>query len=165
MRPIGTAFFAGFLLTGAAALADGWRTYHNTRFGTTADVPAAWIMGPEPENNDGRVFTSPDGRAAITVSGVYANVGTGDELASRLVAGEGETVTFKKRRGKWVVISGTKGDRIFYRKTLLSCRDAIANDLSIEYPAAEKEKFDGLVAHVAASLRPGEGYGDGKNCR
>jgi hypothetical protein len=145
------------------ALANGaqagvWRTYHNTRFGTKADVPASWTMGPPPQNNDGRSFTSPDKRAEITISGIFANIGSNDELASRLIATEGETITYKKRQDKWVVVSGAKGDRIFYRKTVLSCDDTIANDLSIEYPAADKEKYDPLVAHVAASLRPGKGY-------
>jgi hypothetical protein len=152
------------ILLTSGARAESWRSYHNTRFGTTADVPANWTMGPEPENNDGRKFTSPDKHAEITISGIYPNIATDDELASRLETGEGETIKFKKRQGKWVVVSGTKGDRIFYGKTLLSCGDSIANDLWIEYPAVEKEKYDALVAHVAASLRPGRGYGVTK-CR
>ena len=152
------------------ALANGaqagvWRTYHNTRFGTTADVPASWTMGPPPQNNDGRFFTSPGKRAEITISGIFANIGSNDELASRLIATEGETITCKKRQDKWVVVSGAKGDRIFYRKTVLSCDDTIANDLSIEYPAADKEKYDPLVAHVAASLRPGKAYDFVKKCK
>jgi hypothetical protein len=151
--------------SGGDSRAETWRSYHNTRFGTAADVPASWTMGPEPADDDGRRFTSPDEHAEITISGMFANVDTDDELASRLEAGEGETIKFKKRQGKWVVVSGTKGDRIFYRKTLLSCGDSIANDLWIEYPAAEKEKHDALVARVAASLRPGRGYGMTTKCR
>jgi hypothetical protein len=122
-------------------------------------------MGPEPANDDGRKFTSPDKHAEIIISGIFPSVDTDDELASRLEAGEGETIKFKKRQGKWVVVSGTKGDRIFYRKTLLSCRGSIANNLWIEHPAAEKEKYDALIAHVAASLRPGLGYGMTTKCR
>jgi serine/threonine-protein kinase len=151
--------------SGGDSRAEMWRSYHNTRFGTTADVPASWTTGPEQANNDGRRFTSPDKHTEIIISGIFANVATDDELASRLEAGEGETIKFKTRQGKWVVVSGTKGDRIFYRKTLLSCGDVIANDLWIEYPAAEKEKYDALVAHVAASLRPGPGYGMTTKCR
>jgi len=156
--------FIAILLAGGAR-AESWRNYHNERFGTTADAPANWTMGSEPENDDGRVFTSPDEHAQITISGIFADADANGELASRLEPRQGETITFKKRQGKWVVASGTKGDRIFYRKTLLSCDDAVANDLLIEYPAAEKEKYDALVAHVAASLRPGRGYGVTTRCR
>ena len=151
--------------SGGGSRAETWRSYHNTRFGTAADVPALWTMGPEPANDDGRKFTSPDKHAEITISGHFANVDTDDELASRLEAGEGETIKFKKRQGKWVAVSGTKGDRIFYRKTLLSCGDSIANNLWIEYPLAQKGKYDALVTHVAASLRPGPGYGMTTKCR
>jgi serine/threonine-protein kinase len=119
----------------------------------------------EPRRWRGRKFTSPDKHAEITISGFFANVDTDDELASRLEAGEGETIKFKKRQGKWVIVSGTKGDRIFYRKTLLSCGDSIGNNLWVEYPAAEKEKYDALVTHVAVSLRPGRGYGMTTKCR
>jgi hypothetical protein len=60
------------ILVAASAGAETWRTYHNTRFGTTAEVPASWKMGPPPENNDGRAFSSPDGRAAIIISGIFS---------------------------------------------------------------------------------------------
>jgi hypothetical protein len=152
------------LVVASSARAESWRSYHNDRFGVTADVPADWKMEPPPANDDGRDFTSPDGRATITVSGIFAINGAEEELASRLEPGQGETITYKKRRSDWIVVSGTKGDRIFYRKTLLSCGD-VANDLSIEYPAAEKQKYDALVAHAAASLKPGSGLYYGRNCR
>jgi hypothetical protein len=140
-----------------AAQAASWRSYFNDRFRVTADVPADWTMGPEPGNDDGRRFTSPDGRAEIAVYGNFADIATQDELAAALEPSEGERITYKKREVHWVVASGTKGDRIFYRKTLLSCGDTVANHVSIEYPAADKAKYDPLVAHLAASLKPGKG--------
>jgi hypothetical protein len=147
------------ILVAASAGAETWRTYHNTRFGTTAEVPASWKMGPPPENNDGRAFSSPDGRAAIIISGIFSVLSDKEEVAIHLGPGEGETITYKKQGSNWIVVSGIKGHKIFYRKSILSCRDTIWNDVSIEYyPAAEKEKYDPLVAHVAASLREGRGY-------
>jgi hypothetical protein len=47
---------------------------------------------------------------------------------------------------------------IFYRKALISCKDIVWNDVEIVYPAEDKAKYDSLVAHIAASLRPGSGY-------
>lgn len=146
------------IIVAASAGAETWRTYHNTRFGTTAEVPANWKMGPPPENNDGRAFSSPDGRAKIIISGIFHVLPHQEEVAVHLKPGEGETITYKKQGSNWIVVSGIKGDEIFYRKSILSCRDTIWNDVSIEYPAAEKEKYDPLVARVAASLREGRGY-------
>lgn len=149
MATIAAVFYA------SALYAEGWRSYHNARFGTTAVAPKDWTMGEPPENDDGRVFTSPDNRAEIIVSGSFRAFQKEQEIADRLAPGDGESITYKKTGKDWLVVSGTKGDRIFYRKSLLSCNGAIWNNLSIEYPASEKKKFDPLVTRVARSLRPG----------
>ena len=62
------------------------------------------------------------------------------------------------RDDRGLVVSGTRGDRIFYRRWLLSCGDAVWNGLSIEYPAAGKQAYDPLVTHMSRSLRAGTGW-------
>jgi hypothetical protein len=150
--------FAALALA-APAFAGSWRGYHNDRFGATADYPAGWTMGPEHTNDDGRAFTSPDGAASVTISGMFAVDSRAEEMEQRAKPIEGETVTYSAKGANWIVLSGTRnGGRLFYRKALLSCGDRIWNDLDVEYPADDKAKFDKLVAHMAASLRPGDGY-------
>ncbi|MBB4199131.1 hypothetical protein CCR94_16670 [Rhodoblastus sphagnicola] len=149
---------AAALLVAGAALAESWRSYHNDRFGVTAAYPAGWKMGPEPTNNDGRVFSSPDGTAQVTISGMFAVDSRQEEMASRSEPLEGETVTYSTRGDNWIVVSGTRNGRVFYRKALLSCGDRVWNDLDIDYPEQDKAKFDAIVGHMAASLRPGAGY-------
>jgi hypothetical protein len=147
--------------TMAAALparAEAWRTYYNDRFGVTADYPADWKMAPPPDNNDGRIFDSPDGAAQVIINGSHVLDDPADELAERAKGYDGETVTYVKKGSNWVVVSGVKDGRIFYRKSLLSCGNEVWNNVSIEYPAADKDKYDALVAHVAASLKSGPGY-------
>lgn len=138
------------------ATAQSWRTYTNARFGTIADVPGDWRAGREPENGDGLDFASPDGQAKIVVSGgLNIDDNVEEAFKSRAEPLEGETVTYKARQGRMLVVSGVNGSRIFYRKSLLSCRDQIWNELSIEYPTARKAAYDALVTHVAGSLRFG----------
>jgi hypothetical protein len=151
----------GFIAAMCPALAEqGYRNYRNERLGVSADIPSDWKAGQEPENNDGLVFFSPDGRGTITVSGI---LNADDTPALRVMieeqrAGYGEKVTYRKAAGREAVVSGTRGATIFYRKTILSCRDQVLNHLVIEYPAAQKQAFDALVSHVAGSMRasPGE---------
>jgi hypothetical protein len=142
----------------AAAAEGSWRTYHNERFGVSADIPAGWKAGEEPANNDGRVFTSPDGLATITVSGILNPDSAAQAIADEQKGEDGETVTYRSKGARQAVISGTRGDMIFYRKVILSCRDQILNHLVIEYPAAQKQAFDGLVGHVAGSLQAGPSW-------
>ncbi len=136
--------------------AAGWHTYSNPRFGTTADVPSDWRAGRPPENGDGLKFTSPDGSASIDVYGFLQSWATIDEAFAALeTPGQGETITYKHRGPRSIVVSGTVGARIYYTKSILSCRDNVWNTVRIEYPAAHKQQFDAVVTHVAASLRSG----------
>lgn len=154
----------GALLLGSASDAASFRPYHNDRFGVTADVPAGWRMGEAPENDDGRVFSSPDGSAEIIVSGGFVVLPAAEEFALRLKPEAGETIDYTSRGRDRIVVSGRKGDRIFYRKSVLSCGGTVWNSVSLDYPAASKTAFDPIVARVAGSLHGGKGYGTGA-CR
>jgi hypothetical protein len=147
---------AALVVLSSGAHAGLWQTYVNDRFGSTAEIPATWHAGTPPENGDGLEFTSPDGQASIIVSGMLNIDDTIDAaFASREEPGDGETITYRHRDKRGLVVSGTKGDRIFYRKSILSCHDQVWNSVSIEYPAAQKKAFDPIVAEVARSLKPG----------
>jgi serine/threonine-protein kinase len=153
------------LLLATSALAQDWRVYSNPRFGTRAEVPRDWTMGPAPENDDGRVFTSPDGSASITVYGSLHVFDSIDEAMKIFEAPkDGETLTYAQRGPRAITVSGTRGERIFYRRAILTCRDQVWNGIAIDYPAARKQEFDALVTRVAKSLRGGQGW-QVKNCR
>jgi hypothetical protein len=158
MKRLARGIFVGIAAASIAGGAEAktWRTYFNPRFGVSADVPSDWKIGPEPVNGDGRAFTSPNGSAEIGVTGIFSVLPRDEEILIRTTPGAGGTITYKVVQGNVVVVSGTRGDRIFYYKSLLNC--GIWNDLSIEYPARDKAEYDPLVAHVAASLKPGRGY-------
>ncbi len=159
MRRIELGILAAVAMISAAggASAETWRTYVNPRFGVSAQVPASWKMEAPPENGDGEEFTAPGGRAQITVSGILSTSPRDQEFSIRTQPHEGETITYEIVRGNIALVSGVHGDKIFYRKSILNCN--AWSELSIEYPAREKAQFDGLVVHVAASLKAGRGYG------
>jgi serine/threonine-protein kinase len=153
---------AAFLLVcstvSAFAAPPGWQTYRNERFGATADVPAGWKPEPPPENNDGLRFVSPDGRSSVSVSGsIHGYDSIGEALDTFERPRQGERITYKVRRGRWLVVSGVRGGRIFYRKLLIGCRGTIWSGVDIDYPAGEKRAFDPLVTHISQSLRSGPG--------
>ena len=129
-----------------------WQTYVNPRFGVGADVPAGWTGGTPPVNSDGLVFTSPDGQASLTIWGSFNAVGTQGELDLASKPNPGEVITYNYRTNSSVVVSGSNGGRIFYRKTALACADQVWGGIDFEYPAAQKATFDAIVAHVASSL-------------
>src|SRR5215470_4947661 len=132
-------------LAAAATAEPQYRTYVNARFGTTADVPKDWKADPPPANGDGLRFRSPDQRASLTVSGMLNIYDTVDEaMKAAEEPSEGETITYRRREPHALVISGTRGDTIFYTHRVLSCGDQIWNSVYFEYPAAEKAAYDSL---------------------
>ncbi|MCF3640501.1 hypothetical protein LXM94_11055 [Rhizobium sp. TRM95111] len=52
--------------------------------------------------------------------------------------------------------SGTRGDRIFYHRAILLCRDAAAHFL-IEYPQSISRQMNAFVGPLVESLKPAAG--------
>lgn len=164
LTAVSRAGLACFALTVALATQSpaqaqpGYRAHHNARFGVGAGVPRSWKAGREPDNGDGLAFKSPDETAVITVSGMLNISDTvAEAMADEERARDGEIITYRSKGPRQAAISGTRGNVIFYRKTIMSCGDQVLNHLSIEYPTAQKKIYDGLVAHVSASLHGGPG--------
>jgi hypothetical protein len=161
-----------FLLTGvvfallepfviaAPARADQWLTYHNDRYGTTIDYPDQFKPEPPPDADDGLRFKDVQG----VEFAVYASYNALDFNLAKYRdytlknLDPGQVVTYQAHGDNWFVISGTKGDNIFYERHLLSHGGQMTETFSITYPAAAKLSYDPLVARMAKSLRPGKGF-------
>ena len=151
----------------AAAQTSGtanWRIYQNDRYGTTIDYPDLFKAEPPPDNDDGRRFKSADGAEFA----VFASYGALDfDLAGyqRYILeklGPGKAVTYQARGDDWFVISGTKGDGIFYERYMLShgkeMAEGFVEGFVMSYPAALKQTYDPIVARMAKSFRSGSGF-------
>ena len=152
----------GWGIVGAAA--DDWRLYQNERYGTTIDYPPSFKPLPPPDNNDGRKFESADGGAFSVFASFnaldYSLVEYRDSILKSLDAGSVVTYQAQGRTDgdDWFVISGTKGDDIFYEKHRLSYRGEMTEGFVISYPARLKETYDPIVARMAKSFRSGTGF-------
>jgi hypothetical protein len=158
---IWAAIVIGLMLgTIGAATADDWRTYSNDRYGTTIDYPASFKPMPPPDNDDGRRFKSADG-AEFAVFASYNAFDFNlakfrDDTVRKLDAGS--VVTYQAHGDDWFVISGTKGDAIFYRRHLLSHGEEMTEGFVMSYPAQLKQRYDPIVARMAKSFHSGPGF-------
>lgn len=154
------AMVTAILLVAGAAKADDWLTYQNDRYGTTIDYPDIFRMQPPPDADDGRAFKSADG-AEFTVSASYAamdfTLATYREFIVQHLD-PGSTISYETRGKNWIVISGTRGDGIFYERHLLSHGGQMNEDFVVTYPASAKRIYDPIVARMAKSLRSGRGF-------
>ena len=57
-----------------------------------------------------------------------------------------------------IVLSGTRGDKVFYTRHLMSHRNELENAFRITYPASLAATYDPIVARIAKSLKAGRGF-------
>ncbi len=134
-----------------------WATYHNARYGTTADYPADLftVRAPPPTNGDGQTFRTADGRARLLIYGVR---NFDEDLPSSYVAKyfNKPEVTYKRTKWPFFVVSGVRDGEIFYdRCNFPIIINSIIDCLELRYPAEDKAKWDPVVRRISNSLHTG----------
>lgn len=114
-------------------------------------VPRDWTLLPDNPETHERRFVSPSGDAWLAL---YARPPTRDIEAhlEGVRNRENERITYERRGRAWIVVSGYKGDRIFYRKAMLACGGRSWHHLAFEYPAEQKRAFDQFVTRASYAL-------------
>ena len=151
---------AGLAGLATSALAGDWTRYTNDRFGASAEVPATgFAIEPPPTNGDGRGWKSSDGKGEISVYGSFTGEAeTFDDYRQQLLgfaADDGIAVTYQAgKKNQWFVYSGTVDGDIIYLKAVRAepCSTLVVNHIHFRYPAAQKTRYDPIVAHGAKSL-------------
>ena len=58
---------------------------------------------------------------------------------------EGETLTYLQGQRDWIVVSGIKDDRIFYRKATIACDGKVWHHIAFEYPSRQRQDDSSFV--------------------
>jgi len=161
MKDFGISAIAlvALIFTSAQPAHAEWRTYENPRFGFAFTYPAhIFTPGQAPENGDGLSFYAPDEEAVISVWGSYNALDHRPKSYfawARDEVGVVDNITYKRLTKNWLVISGYKGNMVYYEKTIFSCNFQRMTSVSITYPASHKKDYDGMVGKITKSLDPG----------
>lgn len=153
---------AAILWLALAALptyASDWRTYKNTRFGTSADLPAhGFTAQPSSQNGDGQTWISEDGQGQILVFGdLIVTVDTTRGYRQEVLGyalDDGLDIVYNVAKKNWFAYSGFLRDDIIYEKVVVTtgCDPMIGNHVYFRYPANQKSRYDEIVRRAAASL-------------
>jgi hypothetical protein len=155
---IATTALLAATLPGFAAQDDhAWKTYTNERFGFSVCYPSDLLRpGTVPDNNDGLTFIGSNG-AKIAAWGSWnamdwtlADSASEDEKS---LANDGGKVTFKVIRKDFYVISGRKGDQIFYNRTALA--NGKFSTVELTYPTADSAVWNAISVRVSQCFEPG----------
>jgi serine/threonine-protein kinase len=146
----------------ALALAQygGWKLYENARFGYRALYPDFLIPGEESDNGDGRKFLSGDGSVKLIVFAAYntENMGIDEYRRTLLQEFKGhDNIGYGPRGNSWFVLSGLRGDAIYYEKVLFACGGRVINAFALTYPQDRKQAFDSIVTGIEKNFRSSSG--------
>jgi hypothetical protein len=122
-------------------------------------VPPAWQLQPPDPNWKGKRFISPDGSAWLAV---YSFPTANESIASHMQSvafADGEALTYLRGERDWIVVSGSKADRLFYRKAIIACGGKVWHHIAFEYPIAVKREMDRFVTRAAAIIDLAENDG------
>lgn len=149
----------GILLAALAGTsADAQRRGQQERYGIASIVPTDWKLQPPDTNWRGKRFVSPDGDSWLALYNAPADVSNAEHM-KWVASAPGERITYQRRSRGWIVVSGYKGDRIFYRKAMLACGNKSWHHIAFEYPAEDKRAFDRLVTRTSHALKLHENDG------
>ncbi|MGH6843269.1 MAG: hypothetical protein ACRECU_00805 [Methylocella sp.] len=132
---------------------EDWVVYCNARFGQCANIPSTFKSDPPPANGDGLIFRD-ENAMSVTVSASY-NLDWSLEDAIKMTLdtlGEVGPSTYQKQGKDWYVVSGHKGDNIYYVKSFV--KKSTISTLWIEYPSSQKSADDDIASQISSSFRP-----------
>ena len=122
-------------------------------------IPAGWQLQPADPDWKGKRYVSPDGAASVAL---YTALTEQEPIPAHKKAFafvEGEELTFLQSERDWIVVSGLKGDRMFYRKAALACGGRSWHHVAFEYPAEAKRSMEGVVTDTVRALDDYENTG------
>jgi hypothetical protein len=138
----------------AAAQAQAWRSYAVAETGARVELPAAIFSedGGKPEEGFGRRFLTSDGRANLTLQSVpnSANDSPAAFLAKKHPPSD---IVYKRVTPGFFVVSSVRNGKIWYNRCNRAGR--YMQCVLINYPAAEKRQWDGIVTRISNSLATG----------
>ena len=136
-----------------------WQSEQDPDIGVTFSYPDELFERAE---GDGKpffhYFASQDSNAKFIAGGWDNSAGQSPaSLKQWMMANVGgyDELTYRLRGRSWFVLSGYRGDTIYYEKVMFSCRDRMVNVFAITYPASQRDLYDSVVERMENAFKPG----------
>lgn len=143
----------GFLLAPIAAAAQpiSWVRYGVPQTGAVVDIPASIFTedAGKPESGYGARFQTSDQSADLTVQSIPNDAGYSPSvfLARKNPPTD---IVYKRVTPRFFVVSSFRNGKIWYNRCNFAGR--YINCVLINYPAAEKRQWDGVVTRISNTL-------------
>jgi hypothetical protein len=143
------------MLAGSTAIASAepirWTIFSIPQTGTSVDIPPG-IFSEQSTRPDGygQQFKTADGRADLTIQSVP---NTNHESPAAFLARKQPPsgIQYKRVTSRFFAVSSYRNERVWYNRCNFSRQ--FVHCVLINYPAAEKHDWDGIVTRISLSLR------------
>src|SRR6476620_629874 len=146
-------------VTTLSSLAAQWTSQRDAGLGFAYSYPPALFQEIEGDGKPSlHYLETPNSDAKYLVCGWNNRASRSPEsFKPWLIANAGgyDEVTYHPRGRSWFVLSGYRGDQIYYEKVMFSCGADIVNVIAITYPVAERKLYDPIVERMEDHFRPG----------
>jgi hypothetical protein len=133
-----------------------WQTYQDTVYDCRVEYPAG-LFAPEPLDvtEDVQRFSGPDEGTYFRVMGVdnSERLSPAQVKAKYLAADIPGDVTYERTKDEFLVLSGFRGESIFYTKVAMAPDESTLCILEITYPKGQKERFDPIVTRMSRAFK------------
>jgi hypothetical protein len=130
----------------------GWSTYQNDRFNFALKYPAdVFAVDAGTASDNVRTFRSIDGEALLRIFAAENITGvTPTKYRRSLIEGRyaGVNLDHAPQRRLWFVLSGTRGDTVFYERVDFSCNTKAIHGWQMIYPSSERTLYDLVVDEI-----------------
>jgi hypothetical protein len=145
-------------MSATVAATPPWSSEQDAGLGFTYSYPHRLFSRIEGDGKPSfHYFLSQNSEAKLMVGAWNNREGrTPSEFKRWLMANAGgyDELTYRPRGRSWFVLSGYRGDDIYYEKVMFSCAGGVVNVLAITYPADQRNVYDPLVEHMEDTFRP-----------
>jgi hypothetical protein len=137
----------------------GWALESDPELGFTFSYPSELFDRAEGYDKPSfHYFASEDSQAKFLVGGWDNSAGQSPETLKRWMmenVGGYDELTYRPRGRSWFVLSGYRGDKIYYEKVMFSCEGQLVSVFAITYPVDQRETYDPVVERMENAFKPG----------
>lgn len=144
--------FFGVLMP-SPALAERWAEYEDETHGCRLDYVSDLFSEDALDKDDFQRFSGPNKNTYFRVKGLANEENwTPAQIRAEYIRERGSDVVYERTKSDFLVLSGIRGDNIYYTKVALSSDNGTICVLDISYPRKKKRAFDAIVTRMSRSF-------------